>query len=298
MAREAPVGNVAIIPPDTKVCLGQRTVLLRPDNTIVESQYLNYLLNGGYMNSLLLALSNGATVGHLNVTEIRRLPLPSLPSLTIQRKIAAVLSTYDDLIENNNKRIALLEKAAEEIYREWFVRLRFPGWETAVFHKGIPDGWNSIPSSLVLDDLGGGTPKTTVNAYWNGSIPFFTPGDATGSFYVLDTEKHVTEKGLDNCNSKLYKKNTIFITARGTVGKISLAGIDMAMNQSCYALKPQNNDEVYFYFLTMKNSIKYIKGVSKSGVFDNIIVGSFIAVSNINLALGSYLPSFKLNPCT
>jgi type I restriction enzyme, S subunit len=64
-----------------------------------------------------------------------------LPDITTQKKIAAIVSAYDDLIENNDRRITLLEKMAEEIYREWFVRLRFPGHEQTTFHKGIPDGW-------------------------------------------------------------------------------------------------------------------------------------------------------------
>jgi type I restriction enzyme, S subunit len=72
-----------------------------------------------------------------------------IPSLPVQRKIVAVLSAYDDLIENNDRRITLLEKMAEEIYREWFVRLRFPGFDRATFHKGIPEGWEIQPFSRV-----------------------------------------------------------------------------------------------------------------------------------------------------
>lgn len=141
MAREAPVGNVAIIPIDAKVCLGQRTVLIRVKDRSVNASYLNYLLNSPAMNAYLRLLANGATVGHLNVSDIRRLALPLLPSEKVQNKIAAILSAYDDLIENNKRRIALLEKMAEEIYREWFVRMRFPGHERTKFVKGVPEGW-------------------------------------------------------------------------------------------------------------------------------------------------------------
>jgi type I restriction enzyme S subunit len=124
-----PVGNVAIVPRNEKVCLGQRTVLIRVKDLDVDANYLNYLLNTAAMNAYLNLLSTGATVGHLNVTDIRRLKLPQFPNKSSQRKIAAILSTYDDLIENNRRRMALLEKLAEEVYREWFVRLRFPGHE-------------------------------------------------------------------------------------------------------------------------------------------------------------------------
>lgn len=141
LAREAPVGNVAIIPKGLKVCLGQRTVLIRPNTELINPEFLNYLLNHNGMNQLLLTLSNGATVGHLNVGDIRKLPLPKLPVMAAQNKIAAILSAYDDLIENNKRRIAILENMAEEIYKEWFLRMRFPGHENASFEKGVPHNW-------------------------------------------------------------------------------------------------------------------------------------------------------------
>lgn len=141
LAREAPVGNAAIIPKGLIPCLGQRTVLISPRRDKVVPEYLNYLLNSKTINFYLINISNGATVGHLNVGDIRNLALPELPPLPTQRKIAAILSAYDELIENNNRRIAILEKMAEEIYREWFVRLRFPGHENVKIVKGVPEGW-------------------------------------------------------------------------------------------------------------------------------------------------------------
>lgn len=201
-----------------------------------------------------------------------------VPSYDTQKKIAAILSAYDDLIENNRRRIALLEKMAKEIYREWFVRMRFPGHEQAKFEKGVPVGWVELASSEVFDVLSGGTPKTDVSAYWDGQIPFFTPKDAGDNFYALDTEKHITANGLKSCNSRLYPKETIFITARGTVGKLALANREMAMNQSCYALAPKMAGPVFFHFMTIKGAINYLKGVSKSGIFDNIIVDTFKTV--------------------
>lgn len=218
--------------------------------------------------------NSGAGVPTLNQNHLHKLKI-NIPDIKTQKKIAGVLSAYDDLIENNKRRIALLEKIAEEIYREWFVRMRFPGYKGTKFEKGVPSGWEIKPSIDVLDVLGGGTPKTDVEIFWNGEIPFFTPKDATDNFYVLSAEKALTQKGLENCSSRLFGKNTIFITARGTVGKMALSFREMAMNQSCYALLPKSDDEIYFYYLTMKNAITYVKGVSKSGVFDNIVIETF-----------------------
>jgi type I restriction enzyme S subunit len=216
----------------------------------------------------------GAAQQHFNITVAKELRFRVPPKL-VQDKIAAVLSAYDELIENNRQRITLLEKLAEEIYREWFVRLRFPGHEKVRAIKGVPQGWSIQPASEAFHVMGGGTPKTEVAVYWDGEIPFFTPKDSHVGFYVLDTEKKLTEKGLQSCSSQLFPPETIFITARGTVGELCLAHRPMAMNQSCYALAPRGKQSVYFHFLAMKLAITYIKGISKSGVFDNIVIDTF-----------------------
>lgn len=240
--------------------------------------FLYYLLSTRVAREEIAMLAHGAAnQANVSPKDIEKLKFYFPPNKD-QQKIAAVLSAYDDLIENNKRRIALLEKMAEEIYREWFVRLRFPGHGLVKVVKGVPEGWEQKPSSDVLDVLSGGTPKTDIPAYWDGQIPFFTPKDAADNFYVLNTEKNTTENGLRTCNSRLYQKNTIFITARGTVGKLVLTNREMAMNQSCYALLPKSGKDIYFYFLTIKTALSYIKGVSKSGVFDNIIVDTFKVV--------------------
>jgi type I restriction enzyme S subunit len=256
-------------------CFPDSIIGFIPKRGIADVKFVKYCLDT-YKQQMQL-ISQGTTQDNLSLEKLLSIRL-MIPTFATQQKIAAVLSAYDDLIENNKRRIALLEKMAEEIYREWFVRMRFPGHEKAKFEKGVPEGWEQKPSNEVLDVLSGGTPKTDVPAYWDGHIPFFTPKDAADNFYVLNTEKNITEKGLRTCNSRLYKKDTIFITARGTVGKLVLANRDMAMNQSCYALLPKSGRDVYFYFVAIKTAISYIKGVSKSGVFDNIIVDTFKVV--------------------
>lgn len=125
----------------------------------------------------------------------------------------------------------------------------------------------------LIQILGGGTPKTSCEAYWNGEIPFFTPKDV-GNPYVLATEKYITENGLSNCNSRLYPINTVFVTARGTVGKISMPGIPMAMNQSCYALVGKNIPQLLVYFYTLQTVAK-LKHKAMGAVFDAITTRDF-----------------------
>src|ERR1035437_4618190 len=107
LAREAPIGNVAIVPPGLQVSLGQRTVLIRVDRQKVNPQYLTYLLLGDEIQGRILSMSNGATVHHLNIKDIRELEMPPIPTPQIQDRIADTLSSYDDLIENNTQRIKI-----------------------------------------------------------------------------------------------------------------------------------------------------------------------------------------------
>lgn len=154
LAREAPVGNVAIITPGLKVCLGQRTVLIRPDRSKINPAYLLYLLLGREVQTRIQSMTQGATVPHLNLGDIRALPLPAIPERLTQDRIAEVLSAYDDLIENNTRRIKILEEMARSLYREWFVDFRFPGHETAKMVASplgaVPTGWKVGSLSDIL----------------------------------------------------------------------------------------------------------------------------------------------------
>jgi type I restriction enzyme S subunit len=161
LAREAPIGNVAIVPAGLKVCLGQRTVLIRADRAKVLPEYLVYMMLGDEIQGRIHSQSNGATVHHLNMKDIRGLAVPTLPSMAEQRRIAAILSAYDDLIENNTRRIAILEEMARRIYEEWFVRFRFPGYEGVRMVESklglVPEGW-SVQGLYDVADLTYGFP--------------------------------------------------------------------------------------------------------------------------------------------
>ena len=140
---------------------------------------------------------------------------------------------------------------------------------------GVPEGWEQGSAHDFISILSGGTPKTGVEHYWGGDIPFFTPKDSPNAFYVVDTEKMLTESGLSSCNSRLFAKNTTFITARGTVGKVALAQKPMAMNQSCYALAPKQDYDNLFLFAAIEDAVEHFKQVAVGGVFDAIVIDTF-----------------------
>lgn len=154
LAREAPAGNVALIQRGQNVCLGQRTVLIRADKEKVNPAYLTYYLLAPKQQHDLKSSANGATVGHINMPRIRGLKV-DLPVLNIQRKIAEILSAYDNLIDNYRQQIKLLEEAAQRLYKEWFVDLRFPGYENTKFVEGLPVGWKKKRLTDVFDYVRG-----------------------------------------------------------------------------------------------------------------------------------------------
>lgn len=115
----------------------------------------------------------------------------------------------------------------------------------------MPEGWMIEPLSSQCKIVSGGTPKRSVERYWGGGIPWFSVKDAPGNHtvWVYDTDEHITEEGLDNSAAQLVPKGCAIISARGTVGKLALAGQQMAFNQSCYGLLSSGESSYSYLFL-------------------------------------------------
>jgi len=198
MAREAPVGNVAMVPHGFSPCLGQRTLLIRPDVRHVVPKFLSYFLNGPYVQQLIHAKTNGATVPHLNMSDVRALRLPELPSLTEQERVADVLAAYDELIESNRQRIKILESMARALYREWFVLFRFPGHENHPCVQSalgeIPEGWEVVRLGAVADTVRGRSYRS-VDLADEGGLPFLNLKciDRDGGFRRSGLKRYVGE---------------------------------------------------------------------------------------------------------
>lgn len=194
-----------------------------------------------------------------------------------QRRIASILSSLDRKIELNNKINADLEEMAQAIFKNWFVDFEpFKNGKFVDSELGmIPEGWKVGRLTDVIKLMPGGTPKTSEPLYWdNGTIPFFSPKDVNG-VYCFATEKHITEAGLNKCSSNLYPKDTIFITCRGTVGKVCLVACDMAMNQSNYAIKAIDGYSQYYVFFLVKSVVERLIKKSNGAVFSAITSKDF-----------------------
>lgn len=257
-----------------------------PDTERFNKLYVYYLLKHNL--GLVKQADTGASSGRENVSKSNFSALRVWACLDKdqQARIAEVLDGLDSLLEVNQRRIQLLEDSARRLYREWFVHLRYPGHELVTVKDGVPQGWKSGAAYDFVTIQSGGTPKTGMAHYWEGEFPFFTPKDSPDSFYVTETEKTLTEAGVASCNSRLFPKETIFITARGTVGKLALAQKPMAMNQSCYAVVPKQNLDNLFLFLSLKNAVEYVKQVATGGVFNAIVIETFKVIPFVQPTAG------------
>ena len=186
-AREAPAGNAAIICEGQEVCLGQRTVLIRPNRDIVYPRFLIYYLLAPQQQYGLLGTANGATVAHVNIPTIKNLSI-ELPSMEQQIIIADILSAYDDLIENNQKQIKLLEEAAQRLYKEWFVDLRFPGYEDVAVVDGVPEGWKKSLIGDVIEKVSHSKHVKATDYLSEGTIPVIDQSRDFIAGFTNDTE--------------------------------------------------------------------------------------------------------------
>ena len=271
------LGQVGLIPLEARFQLyiiSQSQMKLTVDPEVADARFVYYFFRLPATVQKVINHAITSWVPHINLGILKDFKI-TLPEIDCQQRAADILSTYDDLIENNRRRMALLDEAARQLYREWFVRLRFPGHEHTRITKGAPEGWEKTTAISAMDVLSGGTPKTSVSDYWDGDIPFYTPKDATEACFVLETERSITELGLKNCNSRLYAPDTVFISARGTVGKLNLALRPMAMSQSCYALLGKRHVPQLFLFCALKEAIEHFKQHAVGAVFDAIVVDTF-----------------------
>lgn len=254
------LGQIAYIPQDSKYAeylCSQRQFRVTFDDRAVYVPYLVYYFHTYEGQNKILSFANQTGVPALSqpLKNFRQIRI-KLPDIDTQQRIAHIIESLDDKIELNNKINENLERQA-----------------TALFNNFYDQAETEISFTDVIQILGGGTPKTGESGYWGGKIPFFTPKDI-GSPYTLNTEKTITEAGLARCNSRLYPINTVFVTARGTVGKVGMAGVPMAMNQSCYALVGKGIHQLLVYFYTLK-VIDRLRHKASGAVFDAVTTKDF-----------------------
>ena len=188
-----------------------------------------------------------------------------VPDYETQVRIAKVLSAYDNLIENNQKQINLLEEAAQRLYKEWFVDLRFPGYEDVEIVDGVPEGWTNKRVEEFGEVITGKTPSTAKTEYYGGSIPFVTIPDMHGTVFPLVTEKTLTKVGADTQKSKYLPANTVIVSCIATVGLVNIAIEPCQTNQQINSVILHDDNNLYFFYESMKRIKALLDGVGSNG---------------------------------
>lgn len=275
-------GRVCFVPDPVDFCIAQDMVALHVNKEVITNKYLFAALRSPAFQRQVESFHVGTMIPHCKKGDFEKLTIP-LPPLHVQKTIGDFYYSLSYKIELNNQINKTLEDMAQAIFKSWFIDFEpFRDGEFVDSELGrIPKGWEVRRFTDFVDVLSGGTPKTKEPTYWDGDIPFFTPKDATDSYYVHSTQKYITELGLSKCNSKLYPRDTVFITARGTVGKVCLSSVDMAMNQSCYALQGKTGFNQLFVFLMTKHCVQQIKHTASGAVFDAIVVDTFKSIKAV-----------------
>lgn len=285
---------------DRPVITNQQINSIITDRSVVDDCFLYYKLLS--MRKKIFALgAGGSRTPILNKSDFEGIIL-EIPPLPEQRAIAHILGTLDDRIELNRRMNETLESMAQALFKSWFVdfdpvRAKVEGHQpvgmdsatAALFPDRlvdselgeIPAGWEVAPFKDTVKIIGGGTPKTSVSEYWDGMIPWFSVVDApNGSdVWVVDTEKTITPAGVENSSTKILSPGTTIITARGTVGRIALVGVPMAMNQSCYGLQGNTDKLGRFTYFATRNLISSLQQHAHGSVFDTITRDTLAGVS-------------------
>ena len=282
---EATLHRYALIPEGFRGCLGRRMALIRVNKSLVNVKYLyHYLLSPHWKAFVETVKILGATVDRISISEFPNYKI-SLPPLPIQTKIASILSAYDELIENNKQRIKLLEEMAEEIYKEWFVRFRFPGYESTKFFNeqgkevphgtvgALPERWEKVEVQNAFEIVGGGTPSTTINNYWdNGNINWFSPTDVTGSetIFLSKSAHQITELGLMKSAAKIFPVKSVMMTSRATIAAVGINLTEACTNQGFITCIPNKHFSNMYVYEWIKASKTLIENNSSGATFKEI----------------------------
>ena len=225
----------------------------------LDSEYLMLWFSRPEFDRYARYMSHGSVREIFDWDELCKVELP-VPSIDKQRSIVRAYQNITERIELKRRINDNLIDITDTIFFK-------------VFLENNPAATISFTDIVQL--MGGGTPKTDEDSFWNGNILFFTPKDISHSPFCIGTEKHLTNEGLNNCSSRLYPPYTTFVTCRGTVGNLALAGVPMAMNQSCYALKGKNDFPALFVFSFTRYVIATMKKKASGAVFSALVTRDF-----------------------
>ena len=273
----ANIADTAILGIDA--CFPDSIMGFKPYEGVSDVRYIKYLFN--ILQKDCQQISQGATQDNLSWEKLSTIKFLA-PPYEIQKRIADILSAYDDLIENNQKQIKLLEEAAQRLYKEWFVDLRFPGYEKTPIIDGVPEGWELVEIGKKFKTFLGGTPSREKSEYWeNGTIPWINSGKVN-ELRIVEPSEYITDIALNKSATKLLPKHTTLVAITGaTLGQVSYTEIETCANQSVVGIVDETKTLSEYIYCYVLNNIKSIIGKATGGAQQHInkdIVNSYLII--------------------
>ena len=245
-------------------------VLVFRANDNIDSTFLYYVLSDDSFFDHIMSSANGTKMPRGNRKLIPSFEI-NLPPLSTQHRIATILSRYDSLIENYQKQIKLLEEAAQRLYKEWFVDLRFPGHENTKIVDGVPEGWEKKKVKEVCDTTSGGTPSRSKTEFYTGDILWVKTKELNDDF-IFDTEEKITEDAIRNSSAKMVPSGSILMAMYGaTIGKLGIATKELSCNQACCVfLLPEDSTLRLYLYNWLLNSRTLLISMGKGAAQPNL----------------------------
>lgn len=251
--------------------------VLRAKNK-VDPRFIYYAITNPVFTGYLTNNAKGTSYPAVDTDIILRGEIADFPYIT-QQKIADILSKYDNLIENNRRRIELLEESARLLYREWFVYLRFPGHEHTPIIDGIPEGWEKGKISDLGEVITGKTPSKQKTSNFDGKIPFVKTPDMHNQVLTITTQETLSEEGANSQPKKFITRGSVMVSCIGTVGIVSMSSSTCQTNQQINSIVFSDKLLAYYSFFLLKDIKPRLEAMGGGSTMLNINKQKFSSIS-------------------
>lgn len=222
----------------------------------LNSKYLYYWFQSYEGYQKVDAIAKGTAQKAVPITTLKQLELYT-PIIDLQNKIVNILSAYDSLIENNQKQIKLLEEAVQRLYKEWFIDLRFPGYENVEIVDGVPEGWNINRADHYFKITIGKTPSRAEKQWFANSgegTPWISISDmGEAGAFAFYSKEDLTAEAIVRHNMKVVPKGSVLVSFKLTVGRVAITGIDMCTNEAIAHFYIDNDLDRAYTYCYLKN---------------------------------------------
>jgi len=274
----ATVGHAKLIRGSEPSVFASYLVRIRVDPEKSDPGYIGRIVESEVYKRFVLSRVGGAAQPNANAKVLSSFQLP-IPEKATQSRIASILSAYDDLIENNRRRIQLLEESARLLYREWFVRLRFPGHKYVKIINGVPEGWEKSTVSGLGKIVTGKTPSTKTPENFGGNIPFVKTPDMHRSRVVVETEKLLSERGENTQANKTLPVGSILVACIGArLGVVSITCKPCQTNQQINAVIPSHDHYRYYGLFALIDIKPRLEAMGGGATMPNVNKSKFASI--------------------